>query len=71
MTLDDAVLKVLEQGPGNTRAITERLQSYVRKALNDLADDRKIVKEGRPGQGNEKVYSLKPPLIIGELKRRI
>jgi hypothetical protein len=61
VTLKDALLKALEQGPGNPRQISERLVDRVREALNDMADDHKIDKRGHPGQGNEKIYSLKPP----------
>ena len=60
MTLNDAVVKALESGPGNPREITERLQGYVRNVLNSLADDGKIARRGYPGRGNEKTYSLKP-----------
>ncbi len=70
MRLDDAIMKVLEQGPGNPRQVTERLVDYVRKALNALADDNRIGRAGYPGQGNEKIYSIRPP-IQGELKRRV
>ena len=60
MTLEDAVMKALESGPGNPREIAERLTNYVRKTLNGLADGGKIDRSGYPGQGNEKIYSLKP-----------
>ncbi len=63
MTLDDAIMKALEDGPGNPRQIAERLAAYVRKALNGLADDGKIDRKGYPGRGNEKIYSLKSPNI--------
>ena len=68
MTLDDAIMKALEYGPGNPRQIAVRLADYVRKALNGLADDEKIDRKGYPGRGNEKTYSLKP---TPKINRRI
>jgi hypothetical protein len=68
VTLDDALMKALEQGPGNPREITERLVGNVRQVLNTLADDGKIDKKGYPGQGNEKIYSLKP---LPKIERRL
>ena len=68
MTLDDAVMKVLEYGPGNPREVAEHLTPYVRKALNGLAESGKIDRSGYPGRGNEKIYSLKPP---SKINRRV
>lgn len=56
MTFEDAVLKALDQGPGNPREITERLQSRVRETLNRLAADGKIERLGAEGRGVEKIY---------------
>jgi hypothetical protein len=63
-----AVMRALEYGPGNPRQIAERLSDYVRKALNVLADDGTIDRNGFPGRGNEKIYSLKP---LPRIKRRV
>lgn len=68
MTLNDALMKALEHGPGNPRQITERLVDDVRKALNGLAEDGKINRKGHQGRGNEKIYSLKP---LPKIERRI
>ncbi len=70
MTLDRVIMTVLAQGPGNPREIAERLTDYVRKALNDLADNGKINREGYQGRGNEKIYSLKPPWTGGGSRPR-
>jgi hypothetical protein len=66
--LEEVLLRVLEQGPGNPRQITERLVDRVRATLNRLADDDKIDRRGYKGQGNEKIFSLKPQ---PKIERRI
>lgn len=63
MTLSYAVMRALEHGPGNPREIAERLQNDVRTVLNKLADDGTINRDGHPGRGNEKVFSLKAPQV--------
>jgi hypothetical protein len=70
MTLEEAVLKALEQGPGNLREITERLEWRVRNTLSLLAEADRINRAGWPGRGNEKSYSLKPPPKV-TIERRI
>lgn len=70
MTLEDAVLQALEQGEGNPRQITERLEGRVRDTLNRLADEGKIAKRGYDGRGIEKRYSLSEPPIV-HITRRI
>ncbi|MFZ2106131.1 MAG: hypothetical protein WAV18_12255 [Roseiarcus sp.] len=71
MTLEDALLRVLEHGEDNPREIAERLEGRVREALNRLADDGKINRRGYDGRGNEKRYSLKPEPPLPTITRRI
>lgn len=61
MTLDDAVLKSLEQGSGNAKDVAGRLVEQVRKTLNGLAADRRIAKWGASGRGVEKPTALNRP----------
>lgn len=67
MKLDDAVLEELERGEGTVKDISERLAARLQHALDRLVKTRKIVKDGFPGKGNEKIYSLPPK---PEVRRR-
>jgi hypothetical protein len=54
-------------GAVTVKDIQQRLSNRVYKALERLVEAERVVKEGFPGKGNEKTYSLpKPP----PLKRR-
>lgn len=64
MKLDEAVLEELGRGSGTSGDIAERLSKHVYEALQRLVKAQRVVKEGDPGKGKEKLYSLPP------LKRR-
>jgi hypothetical protein len=62
--LDEAVLEELERaGAGTAKEIGERLSGCVYEALKRLVKADRVTKDGYPGQGNEKTYSLKLPTI--------
>jgi hypothetical protein len=54
----DRLLEELERGDGTVKQISARLSRRVYDALERLARDQSVVKEGWPGKGNEKIYSL-------------
>jgi hypothetical protein len=58
LKLDEAILEELERGVGTVKQISVRLSRRVYDALERLARDQRVVKEGWPGKGNEKIYSL-------------
>jgi hypothetical protein len=63
MILDEAVFEELSRaGGGSAQDIKDRLGQRVYEALERLVLAERIVKEGFPGKGNPKTYSLpKPP----------
>jgi hypothetical protein len=58
LKLYEAILEELERGDGTVKQISARLSRRVYDALERLARDQRVVKEGWPGMGNEKIYSL-------------
>jgi hypothetical protein len=53
MTLDDILLKVLEDGPATVNDIVERLEGRVRIRLNMLRARGVVIREGRGGAHRE------------------
>lgn len=64
MRLDEAVLEELERGGGTVKEIGERLSGRIQHALDRLVGAKKVIKDGYPGKGNQKAYSLpqEPPI---------
>ena len=58
MTLDDILLKVLEDGPATVNDIVERLEGRVRIRLNMLRARGVVIREGRGGAHREFTYKL-------------
>ena len=58
MKLHEAILEELERGEGTVKQISARLSRRVYDALESLSRDQRVVKQGWPGKGNEKIYSL-------------
>jgi hypothetical protein len=61
MTLDDILLKVLEDGPATVNDIVERLEGRVRIRLNMLRARGVVICEGRGGAHREFTYKLLRP----------
>jgi hypothetical protein len=72
MTLDDILLKVLEDGPATLNDIVERLEGRVRIRLNMLRSRGVVIREGRGGAHREFTYKLLRPGAIakGSARRR-
>jgi hypothetical protein len=69
MMLDEAILEELRQaGAGTVQDIKERLSQRVYTALERLVVAEKIIKDGFPGKGNQKTYSLPKAAAI---RRRV
>jgi predicted ArsR family transcriptional regulator len=61
MTLDDIILKALEDGPITVKNIAERLERRVRVRLDKLRVRGVVVREGRGGAHREFTYKLLRP----------
>jgi predicted ArsR family transcriptional regulator len=61
MTLDDIILKALEDGPITVKNIAERVERRVRVRLDKLRVRGVVVGEGRGGAHREFTYRLVRP----------
>ena len=69
MTLDDILLKVLEDGPATVNDIVERLEGRVRIRLNMLRARGVVICEGRGGAHREFTYKLLRPAVAAKAVR--
>jgi Mn-dependent DtxR family transcriptional regulator len=69
MTLDDILLKVLEDGPATVNDIVERLEGRVRIRLNMLRARGVVIREGRGGAHREFTYRLLRPGVAAKAVR--
>jgi hypothetical protein len=69
MTLDDILLKVLEDGPATVNDIVERLEGRVRIRLNMLRARGVVIREGRGGAHREFTYKLLRPAVAAKAVR--
>ena len=69
MTLDDILLKVLEDGPATVNDIVERLKGRVRIRLNMLRARGVVIREGRGGAHREFTYRLLRPGVAAKAVR--
>jgi hypothetical protein len=71
MTLDDILLKVLEDGPATVNEIVERLEGRVRSRLNMLRARGVVIppREGRGGAHREFTYKLLRPGVAAKAVR--
>jgi hypothetical protein len=60
-TLDDIILKTLEDGPAAVNDIVERLERRVRIRLDKLRVRGVVIREGRGGAHREFTYRLLRP----------
>jgi hypothetical protein len=59
MIIDELILEELKKsGAGTVQDIQERISRHVSKALERLVAAEKVIKDGFPGKGNQKTYSL-------------
>jgi hypothetical protein len=61
MTVDDVILKALDDGPVTVNDILERVERRVRIRLNKLRVRGIVVREGRGGSHREFTYRLLRP----------
>jgi hypothetical protein len=66
MTLDDILLKVLEDGPATVNEIVERLEGRVRSRLNMLRARGVVIRQGRGGAHREFTYKLLRPGVAAK-----
>jgi hypothetical protein len=69
VTLDDILLKVLEDGPATVNDIVERLEGRVRIRLNMLRARGVVIREGRGGAHREFTYRLLRPGVAAKAVR--
>ncbi|HZZ21137.1 MAG TPA: hypothetical protein VFE60_00460 [Roseiarcus sp.] len=60
MTLDDIILKALEDGPVTVKGVTKRFERRVCIRLDRLRVRGVVVREGRGGVYREFTYRLRP-----------
>jgi hypothetical protein len=61
MTLDDLLLRALEDGPVTVKVITKRVERRVRIRLDKLRARGIVIREGRGGAHREFTYKLLRP----------
>ena len=71
MTLDDIILKVLEDGPVTVKDVGKRCERRVRIRLNKLRVRGIVLREGKGGAHREFTYRLlRPKLAAKALRER-
>lgn len=66
MMLDEAVFEEIKRaGRGTSEDIQHRISKRIYLALERLVRAERIIKEGFPGKGNPKTYSLPKPARVG------